>query len=157
VEPPASSGPNLGRVLETCLYVRDVTRARDWYRRVLGLHESTFDPPKQVFFPLQGTMLLLFNADEKLQNGSGDVPRHGAHGAGHVAFEATREEIERWTAHLEAQDVEIETRRSWPEGGESIYFRDPDGNSLELATRDVWRTALSDGLPDRLSRDAGRS
>ena len=26
----------------------------------------------------------------------------------------------------------------WPEGGRSIYFRDPAGNSLELAPPTLW-------------------
>jgi len=137
---PPRTAPSLRRVLETCLYVRDVGVAREWYRRVLGLRESSFDSPKQVFFPLHGgeQMLLLFNPDEKLQNGSGKVPRHGAHGPGHVAFEATHAELDAWERHLDAEKVEIETRREWPNGGRSIYFRDTDGNSLEIATCDIW-------------------
>jgi catechol 2,3-dioxygenase-like lactoylglutathione lyase family enzyme len=126
-------------VLETCLYVGDVTRARDWYRRVLGLEESAFEPPKQVFFRVGEGMLLLFNTDEKLRDGKGEVPAHGARGPAHIAFEATHEELARWEEHLRAEGVDIEMRRGWPGGGRSLYFRDPDGNSLELATRDVWR------------------
>jgi catechol 2,3-dioxygenase-like lactoylglutathione lyase family enzyme len=26
----------------------------------------------------------------------------------------------------------------WPRGGESIYFRDPDGHLVELATPGLW-------------------
>jgi catechol 2,3-dioxygenase-like lactoylglutathione lyase family enzyme len=28
----------------------------------------------------------------------------------------------------------------WPRGGESLYFRDPDGLAVELATPGVWET-----------------
>ena len=141
MEPPASSPPDLRRVLETCLYVHDVAHAHDWYRRVLGLEACVFDPPKQVFFEVGDTMLLLFNADQKLHNGSDTVPRHGARGPAHVAFEATHDELKAWCTHLAAQNVDVETRRTWPRGGESIYFRDPDGNSLELATKEIWQSA----------------
>ena len=36
----------------------------------------------------------------------------------------------------------IEQEVDWPRGGRSFYFRDPAGNSLELATPRIW------GLPD---------
>ena len=37
-----------------------------------------------------------------------------------------------------AHQVEIEGRTDWPRGGHSIYFRDPDGHLLELATPGLW-------------------
>jgi catechol 2,3-dioxygenase-like lactoylglutathione lyase family enzyme len=38
--------------------------------------------------------------------------------------------------------VAIEQEMDWPRGGRSFYFRDPAGNSLELATPKIW------GLPE---------
>jgi hypothetical protein len=38
--------------------------------------------------------------------------------------------------------VAIEHEATWPRGGRSFYFRDPAGNSLELATPRIW------GLPE---------
>ena len=34
--------------------------------------------------------------------------------------------------------IAIKGRTKWPRGGESIYFRDPDGHVLELATPGLW-------------------
>jgi catechol-2,3-dioxygenase len=34
--------------------------------------------------------------------------------------------------------VPIEIEITWPGGGHSIYFRDPAGNSIELATAKTW-------------------
>jgi len=34
--------------------------------------------------------------------------------------------------------VPIESELSWPQGGQSLYVRDPAGNSVELATRSTW-------------------
>jgi predicted enzyme related to lactoylglutathione lyase len=34
--------------------------------------------------------------------------------------------------------VAIEKIVDWPGGGRSLYFRDPAGNSLELATPRIW-------------------
>ncbi len=43
-----------------------------------------------------------------------------------------------WKRHLESQGVEIEKDMLWPNGARSIYFRDPAGNCLELASPLVW-------------------
>ena len=34
--------------------------------------------------------------------------------------------------------IAIEGRTKWPRGGESIYFRDPDGHLIEPATLGLW-------------------
>ncbi|MBI2478066.1 MAG: VOC family protein, partial [Planctomycetia bacterium] len=81
--------------------------------------------------------LLLFNPAATSVPPS-DVPLHRARGPGHVAFSVSHDEIEHWTTRLEEHGVAIEQRVTWPNGGRSIYFRDPAGNSLELATRDLW-------------------
>ena len=48
------------------------------------------------------------------------------------------DEITAWRAHLEKQGVSIEADFEWPEGGRSIYFRDPAGNCLEFAEPRIW-------------------
>ena len=45
-----------------------------------------------------------------------------------------------WRDHLAQQGIAIEREVAWPSGGASLYFRDPDGNSLELATPATWRS-----------------
>ena len=35
--------------------------------------------------------------------------------------------------------IEIESRVTWPGGGTSLYFRDPEGHLLELLTPGVWQ------------------
>ena len=66
------------------------------------------------------------------------MPPHGARGPGHLCFAASAEEIDRWKAHLEARGVAVEADFEWPNGGRSIYFRDPVGNSLEFAEPRIW-------------------
>ena len=87
-------------------------------------------------------MLLLFNAEATGMPPAPDarlpVPPHGARGQGHLCFAATADEIERWKAALEAKGVAIEADFEWPNGGRSIYFRDPSGNSLEFAEPRIW-------------------
>ncbi|MCY3970926.1 MAG: VOC family protein, partial [Acidobacteria bacterium] len=58
---------------------------------------------------------------------------------GHLAFGVTEDEIDLWRAHLESHDVPVEQEIDWGGSrGRSIYFRDPDGNSLEFATSALW-------------------
>jgi catechol 2,3-dioxygenase-like lactoylglutathione lyase family enzyme len=139
---PSRTGPAPGRVLETVLYVGDLAAAETFYTGVLGLAVQSRQEGRHVFFRLGEQMLLLFDptatevplaADAKLP-----VPPHGAHGPGHVCFAASAVELARWRAHLVSKGVAIEAEVEWPRGGHSIYFRDPAGNSIELAEPRIW-------------------
>jgi catechol 2,3-dioxygenase-like lactoylglutathione lyase family enzyme len=55
-----------------------------------------------------------------------------------VAFSIAADELSAWEERLAAAGVAIEGRTKWPRGGDSIYFRDPDGHLLELATPGLW-------------------
>ena len=125
-------------LLEACLYARDLDAAENFYRKVLGLEVYSRDPGRNVFFRCGQGMFLVFNPGQTSRNGNSGVPRHGATGPGHIAFRVEDEEVEDWKAHLRAQGVEIEKELSWPGGGRSLYFRDPAGNSVELATARLW-------------------
>ena len=46
----------------------------------------------------------------------------------HIAFSIAADELAAWEARLNDAGVAIEGRTNWPRGGESIYFRDPDGH-----------------------------
>lgn len=124
-------------ILEAALYVADLTRSEQFYARVFNLRKLGSDPSRHVFFQCGNAVLLLFRAEATRQS-DGRIPAHGAKGPGHLAFEIFLEEISSWREHLQKCGVAIEKEIDWPEGGHSIYFRDPDGNSLELATRNVW-------------------
>jgi catechol 2,3-dioxygenase-like lactoylglutathione lyase family enzyme len=56
----------------------------------------------------------------------------------HVAFAVAADDLALWEARLGERGVAIEGRTDWPRGGKSIYFRDPDGHLLELATPGLW-------------------
>jgi catechol 2,3-dioxygenase-like lactoylglutathione lyase family enzyme len=69
---------------------------------------------------------------------AGTIPAHDGQGVLHVAFAIPMGELGAWSAHLEAQNVAVESRITWPRGGTSLYFRDPDGHSIEVATPGLW-------------------
>jgi catechol 2,3-dioxygenase-like lactoylglutathione lyase family enzyme len=130
----------LDRILETVLYVDDLGAAEAFYGQVLGL---TLDSRKEgtfAFFRIGRDMLLLF--DPKASRANRDVPAHGATGPGHACFAVPESSLEEWQAKLRAHGVAIEHVQDWPRGGRSFYFRDPAGNSLEMATPRIW------GLPE---------
>ncbi len=135
-------------ILETSLYVNNLDAAESFYRDALGLTFVSRQATRHVFSRCGSTMLLIFNAAES-RKAFGEIPAHGADGPGHVAFSIAHEEVDSWASRLQEHGIEIEKQVAWPNGGCSIYFRDPAGNSLELATRDLWSPGAS---PDAFSR-----
>jgi catechol 2,3-dioxygenase-like lactoylglutathione lyase family enzyme len=128
-------------ILETVLYAHDLGAIERFYRDVLGLEPQSRVEGRQVFYRLGGQMLLVFNPDvtERPPGNRGfPVPPHGSYGEGHVCFRASAAEIDQWRTRLEAADVAIEADFEWPDGGRSIYFRDPAGNCLEFAEPKIW-------------------
>ena len=129
----------LSQILETALYVDDLEKAERFYREILGLTLLSRRERRHSFFRLDGAMFLLFDPTaSEVDNGEFNVPAHGAYGPGHVAFRVSGDELDGWKQHLEQHDVEIEQDLHWPDGGRSVYFRDPSGNSIELASPEVW-------------------
>jgi catechol 2,3-dioxygenase-like lactoylglutathione lyase family enzyme len=130
----------IDRVLETVLYVDDLDAAERFYGEVLGLELDSRKHGLFVFFKCGAVMLLLFEPGGA--STGRNVPPHGAQGPGHACFAVAETDLEYWRARLQAAGVAIEQEVDWPRGGRSFYFRDPAGNSLELATPKIW------GLPD---------
>jgi catechol 2,3-dioxygenase-like lactoylglutathione lyase family enzyme len=129
--------PPLGGIHEAALYVDDLAEAERFWRG-LGLVFVGRSDGRHVFFRAGRDMLLVFDAHATARPGSG-VPPHGAAGPGHVAFDVPdAAALDAWRARLEAAGVAIEHEHEWPNGGRSLYFRDPAGNSLELITRGSW-------------------
>ncbi|MCC6949032.1 MAG: VOC family protein [Bradyrhizobiaceae bacterium] len=133
--------PAIERVLETSLYVDDLDRAAKFYERLLQLQLMRADDRMRAY-AVGETVLLLFARGQSLNRvelPDGTIPPHDGSGPLHVAFAISAETLDGWVKRLEADGIEIEGRARWPRGGESIYFRDPDGHLLEFATPGLWR------------------
>lgn len=130
------------QVLESALYAENLEETAAFYDAVLGFERTVEVPGRHVFFRVAGGVLLLFRpsvtADPPAPDARLPVPPHGATGPGHLCFAGTAREIEDWCQRLRAAGVEIEADFEWPQGGRSIYFRDPAGNSLEIAEPRIW-------------------
>ena len=129
-------------ILESALYVTDLAAAEAFYTDILGLVLLGKVDGRHLFYRCGSGVLLIFNADATKIPPAPDarlkVPPHGTVGDGHLCFAASAAEIARWKAHLEAKEIAIESEFEWPQGGRSIYIRDPSGNSIEFAESRIW-------------------
>ncbi|PDS80622.1 VOC family protein [Rhizobium sp. L43] len=128
-------------MLETALYASDLDRAEVFYEDVLGLEKIARGGNRHVFFRCGPGVLLIFNPEETVKPPARDalqVPPHGTTGAGHACFRVSGRNIDAMAERLKAAGVAIESEVLWPNGGRSIYFRDPAGNSLECAEAKIW-------------------
>ena len=131
------------RVLETALYCDDLQVTVAFYKELLD-RDPMLEAERVIAFDAgEGTVLLLFRrgaSDGPLETPGGIVPGHTSTGPAHLAFAIDAEDVARWIERLHALQIPIESRVDWPRGGHSIYFRDPDGRSVELATPGTWES-----------------
>ena len=133
--------PQLDGVLETALYTDDMERARAFYEDVLELQAIFADNRLRAYDVGGRSVLLIFkrgSAVNTVTMPGGTIPGHDGAGPLHVAFAIGKDELARWEQHLASRDVAIEGATDWSRGGRSVYFRDPDGHLLELATPGLW-------------------
>jgi len=133
--------PPLSALLEAALYAEDLDLAEEFYGATLGLPMVTRVNGRHIFYRVGNMILLIFNPEatqEGSQNPRLPVPPHGARGPGHLCFAASRDEITQWKQRLEAAGHPTEVEFDWPNGAHSLYFRDPAGNSLEIAEPRLW-------------------
>jgi len=124
--PPKTTG-----VLETVLYVSDLDRAQRFYETIFGFRLVVKEAGRlHAMHVTDAQLLLLFK--------QGASPDHDGSGPVHLAFSIPKEELAAWERWLTENKLEIVERKKWELGGESLYFRDPDGHLLEVATPGVW-------------------
>jgi catechol 2,3-dioxygenase-like lactoylglutathione lyase family enzyme len=126
-------------ILETVIYADDPADCAAFYIAVLGLVPVRAVPGRFNFLRCGAQMVLIFapgpSSDSAQQGG---IPAHGCHGAGHLCFSVQdAAELDAWVRHLTQKGVAIEHQQQWA-AGRSVYFRDPAGNSVELAERAIW-------------------
>ena len=127
--------PRIDGVLEVALYVNDLQASTAFYQRVFGFDIIASDERLQAL-GVGGRQVLLVCT----RKASANLPlgAHDAYGRQHVAFAVPASDLESWETRLQQHAVTVEERRHWARGGVSLYFRDPDGHLIELATPGVW-------------------
>ncbi|MEE8251821.1 MAG: VOC family protein [Gemmatimonadales bacterium] len=134
--------PTLTGILETSLYVARLDTAVDFYLSLFELEVLARDERMCALAVHEGQVLLLFEkgaSSDAIETGGGFIPAHDGTGDLHIAFAIPAAELSPWEDRLGNLGIEIESRVVWSRGGTSIYFRDPDGHLVELATPGLWR------------------
>ncbi len=139
----ADATPRVTGQLESSLYVADLDRSRDFYQRVFGF-ETLLQEERMVGLAVPGgSVLLLFRRGGSVEPSrmpGGVIPPHDGRGTMHLCFAVPLAELGAWERHLAALGIPVESRVVQSFGGTSLYFRDPDGHSLEVAGPGLWAT-----------------
>jgi catechol 2,3-dioxygenase-like lactoylglutathione lyase family enzyme len=134
--PPAIRG-----ILETAVYSDDLLRAHRFYGGILGLRRVLDTPRMLTYAVAPAQVLLVFKRGETRADSptpGGVVPGHHSQGPAHFAFAVDADKLAAWKEHLSVAGITIRSEVRWPPGGTSLYFDDPDGNIVELATPGLW-------------------
>jgi catechol 2,3-dioxygenase-like lactoylglutathione lyase family enzyme len=133
--------PAVNRLLESALYVDDLDRSQRFYGTLFGF-ETTLRDDRMCAMALPGRQVLLLfrrgGSGGPNTSPVGTIPSHDAVGAQHLCFAIDHPAVTRWESYLAASGIAIEQRLDWPQGATSLYFRDPDGHSLEVGTPRLW-------------------
>ncbi len=134
--------PQLHGILETALYCENIALLRDFYTELFGLRVLVQDESRLCALRVSpNSVLLLFRKGgtlNPLEIPGGIVPSHDGEGPTHFAFSIAREDYDAWKQELLRRNIPIESEVNWSRGGKSIYFRDPENHSVELATPGIW-------------------
>ncbi|MCH9031041.1 MAG: VOC family protein [candidate division Zixibacteria bacterium] len=131
--------PRILGVLETSLYVNDLKKSVEFYQQLFGFKNLGSGKRMAALRICENQVLLLFKrgGSVKPTNTSfGTIPPTDGEGNLHLTFAVYKSEFIDWDSLLRKMNISIESSLEWPEGGRSIYFRDPDEHLLELKTAD---------------------
>src|SRR5262249_35001969 len=132
--------PRVRRILETALYCADLAVTAAFYQSLLDVTPMLSGDRLVALDAGQQTVLLLFQRGNSgaLETPGGLVPGHDGSGAVRVRLAIDGMGYEAWETRLAKVGIPIESRVRWERGGTSLYFRDPDGRLVELATPGLW-------------------
>ena len=129
-------------ILETALYVADLDAAEAFYGEVMGLERIAKVPGRHVFFRCGRACCLLFNAEatgSRRRRTRNCRCRRTARWARAIsAFGAPPMKLRDGRPIWRPAASPSKPISNGRMAGRSIYFRDPSGNSLEIAEPRIW-------------------
>jgi catechol-2,3-dioxygenase len=119
---------------------------KDFYINILGLEFVSEEKDRHVFIKAGQSMLLIFNPNKTLANDAANdigtkLPIHGAFAPPsiiHFALEIDKQNYDNAKRMLNERNIKIEKEITWGKCTNSIYFRDPAGNLVEIITPGSW-------------------
>jgi catechol-2,3-dioxygenase len=121
---------NFLRIKETCLYLSDLEKAKTFYNGLLGLPIISHVEEKHLFLRCGSSVLLIFNPEDSKKKES--PPAHFGSGKQHFAFEVPLSDYDKTKQEIKSKGIKIIDEVIWTSGRESFYFKDPEGNVLEI-------------------------
>ncbi len=114
------------------LNVRDLDRAEAFYTEVLGFEvtERYCEDIRHLMLGTGSTGVHLFETPDLDMNAA--IEKLSGEGYAHLAFETSREQFPSIIEELKNKNVTIDAGPIVLGKGESIHFKDPDGNHLEI-------------------------
>jgi catechol 2,3-dioxygenase-like lactoylglutathione lyase family enzyme len=115
-------------IRHVALRVRDLQRSLDFYTRLLGMHVEWQPDPENAYLSGGSDNLAL----HQVRNGT--AATDASPGLDHIGFAVSKSaEVDHWAELLEAEGVELAQKpRTHRDGARSMYFRDPDGNLIQI-------------------------
>jgi catechol-2,3-dioxygenase len=116
---------------------------KDFYTNILGLEFISEEKDRYIFLKAGQSMLLIFNPNKTLASDTSNTqfPTHGAFTPPsiiHFALEINEENYDDARSVLNENNIKIEKEVTLEKGTNSIYFRDPAGNLVEIITPGSW-------------------
>ena len=133
--------PSISGISETAVHVADVERSLKFYQDLFGFKKITGDHRFAALRVTSDQVFLLFKRNgtlEPVQVPGGIIPPHNSEGQLHFAFTIPPAEWDAWQEQLHRRGIAVESEVNWAPSVRSLYFRDPDGHLVELATPGVW-------------------
>ena len=107
-------------LLHIALLTRDLNKTERFYTEVLGLKVTFRVPPNMVFLRSSGSQDLINFVGTKKRIPPNDTLQH-------FGFKTTKAGLTSLEKKLKENEIEIEGRRD----RDAIYFRDPNGYTIE--------------------------
>ncbi len=143
--------PRIGSVLETAFVSLQTLIDLSRFTSVFSAsHSHQSQSARMCALSITANQVLLLfrkgGSVEATVHPYGTIPPTDGDGFLHVAFFIPASHFEIWQDRLRRSGVDIESLVTWPEGGRSIYFRDPDSHVIELKTSNWHGRELHSGF-----------
>ena len=115
------------------LNARDLDAMKRFYVELLGF-EVEWEPDADNIYLSSGVDNLALHRSKELATSGADGTGGMTSALDHLGLIVrTAEEVDRWAAFLESRGVAIDhAPKTHRDGARSFYFRDPDGNAIQI-------------------------